>query len=112
MAAITTVEQAHGWHPTLTDRTSPNSTDLEIAWEAAEGYVASRARWPGMDDGAEPPAPLVLAVKLLTARYLQRVNSPEGVVGMDAEGLGAVRVPRVDVDVEALIDPWRRVVFA
>lgn len=112
MAAITTAEQAHSWHPTLNDHTNPTSTDLEIAWEAAEGFVASRVRWPGMGDGASAPAALVLAVKLLTARYLQRGNSPEGIVGMDAEGLGAVRIPRVDVDVESLIDPYRRVVFA
>ena len=48
----------------------------------------------------------------MTARLLQRANSPEGVIGMDPDGFGAVRVPKVDVDVQALMAPYQRVVFA
>ena len=108
MSSITTEEQAVAWYPNL------DADDVRRAWSAAEDYVSQRVTWEGRD--SEPPtdAPgsLVTAVHLMTTRLLQRRKSPEGVIGMDADGLGAVLVPRVDVDVQALIDPYRRAVLA
>ena len=99
--------QADGWFPKLGD-------DARAKWAAAEDYVASRTTWAGADAVPPTPAPagLVEAVRLMTARLLQRANSPEGVIGMDPDGFGAVRVPKVDVDVQALMAPYQRVVFA
>lgn len=82
------------------------------AWNAAEQYVANRCTWPTVDVTGQPVAPpgdLVQAVNLLTARYLDRRNSPNGVVGLG--DLGAVTLPSADVDVKALLGPYRRVVF-
>lgn len=75
------------------------------AYEAAENYVQARVRIP---DGDTPPA-LVEAVALLTARYLARRNTPDGLVGLG--DLGAVRLPTTDGDVRSLIAPYRPVVF-
>lgn len=101
MVDITSYAQAKVWHPKIDD------AQLRVAWKAAEEYVSQRVEW----SGDIPPAALVMAVKLMTARLLQREKSPEGVVGMDPDGLGAVRVPQVDVDVIALIAPYRMVAF-
>ena len=106
--AITTIEDAQAWFPGV------DPGELRDAWAAAEEWVSARVRWPGMTSTppATPPKALVQAVRLQTARLLQRRNSPEGVVGMDADGLGAVRLPREDVDVISLIGPWRPVIFS
>lgn len=71
------------------------------AWLAAESYVGERTAPP---DGYVPDD-LVMAVNLLTARYLARRNSPDGMVGLG--DLGPARVPYSDTDVERLLNPWR-----
>ncbi len=78
--------------------------EVDTAWKAAEQYVADRCRW----SSEEAPASLVEAVKLLTARYLARRKSPDGLIGM---GEFTARVPVIDGDVRALIGPYRRVVL-
>lgn len=87
------------------------SEDLfDAAWAAAERYVSERVTLPeGMPEGGGP-ADLVQAVNLLTARYLARRNSPDGMVGMGE--LGPARVTIADRDVERLIDPWRSIAVA
>lgn len=85
---------------------------FQVAWKAAEGYVSTRCTWLTTDaNGNALPAPdeLVQAVVLLTARYLDRRNSPNGLVGLG--DLGAATLPSQDVDVKALIGPYRSVVF-
>lgn len=90
---------------------------VERAWAAATAYVWNRiVPWYEPDSEGNPPAPvppapgdLVQAVLLLTARYLARRNSPDGFLGMSE--FGVARVPTVDRDVEALIGPYRPVVF-
>lgn len=80
------------------------------AYLAAEAYVLRRCTWPtlGLDGVTVLPAPdsLVQAVQLLTARYLERRNSPSGVLG--SGDFGVVRVSSSDRDVSALIAPYRR----
>ena len=98
---------AEAWHPDVPVERA------RVAWAAAEGYIASRCSWPAYDtDGRALPAPaaLVQAVRLLTARYLARHNSPDGLAAAGGE-LGPVRVAGTDRDVEALIGPYRRVVI-
>lgn len=86
------------------------------AYAAAEAYVSSRCSWPvlGIDNQGAPvalaaPADLVLAVQLLTARFLERRNSPSGVLG--SGDFGVVRVSGADRDVQALMAPYRRLVM-
>lgn len=83
------------------------------AWDAAENYVETRVEYPtGTDEGGNPilpPAALVEAVVLLTARYLQRRNSPDGFIGLGE--LGVARVPVTDRDVDRLMAPHLRVVI-
>lgn len=86
----------------------PNDPVFQIAWKAAEGYVSKRCRWATTDDAGNtlpPPDELVEAVVLLTARFLERRNSPNGLVGFG--DLGAARLPSQDVDVRTLIGPYR-----
>lgn len=83
---------------------------IMAAYQAADSYVDSRTIWEpeSLDpDPDPPPAPddLVLAVNLLTARYLARRNSPDGIVGLG--DLGPANVPVIDRDPERLMDPWR-----
>ena len=54
------------------------------------------------------PVPVAIqqAALLLTLRQYKRYESPLGVAGFDA--MGAVRVGRIDPDVQKLIDPFRR----
>lgn len=104
--SIVTEGQLTSWYP------GEPEADLTVAVAAAEDYIRSRCRWPAvLSDGtrATPPAALVEAVRILTGRYLARRNTPTGVVGMD--DMGAVRLPGSDADVEALIGPWKPVIF-
>lgn len=106
---ISTQEQVLAWlgNPKLDE-------DLVVdCWQAAEAYVDARVMWEPVDvitddDGNEievAPADLVQAVNILTARYLARRNTPDGMVGLGE--LGAVQVPYTDADVERLLNPWR-----
>lgn len=98
---------------------APSATDpiLKPLWEAAEAYVWDRiSPWYEPDSEGNPPDPvppapatLGQAVRLLTARYYARRNSPDGFLGMGE--FGPARVSTVDRDVEALIGPYRPVVF-
>lgn len=106
---ITTIEQVTRWlgNPAL----DPDLVD--DAWFAAEAYVGNRTEWPDTDEDGNPiPAPddLVQAVDLLTARYLQRRHSPDGMLGLGE--LGAIQVAFSDVDVEKLLNPWRIIAIA
>lgn len=103
---ITTVDQVASAVNFKGDPTTDVS--FQAAWKAAEGYVSKRCRWTTVDDQGQPlPAPdeLVEAVILLTSRFLQRKNSPNGLVGFG--DLGVVALPSQDVDVKALIAPYR-----
>lgn len=71
----------------------------------AVSYIEHRCRVP---DG-EYPADLQQAVRLLIARHLARRNSPDGTLGMSEFGVG--RIATVDRDIEAMLAPYRRVVF-
>lgn len=108
--AVTSVDDVAAW---LNKTVSGTITD---AYESAEAYVKVRCTWatpdPDDPDWEWPAAPddLAQAVRLLTARYLQRRNSPDGTVGMG--DLGIVRVPGIDRDIERCMAPWRRVVMA
>ncbi|SDK30307.1 hypothetical protein SAMN04488074_105108 [Lentzea albidocapillata subsp. violacea] len=66
--------------------------------------VSTRWGWPSI------PAEVVQASRILTARRFRRKDSPEGVAASDA--WGPVRVTRVDPDVEALLQPLRRLALA
>lgn len=109
---ITTLVVAKEW--IRTNSAGPLSDDnIAAAYNAAEAFVAARCRWPATrSDGTAIPAPpdLVLAVCLLTARYLVRRNTATGIVGIDE--LGGMQVPGIDPDVLRLMNPWRKVVFA
>jgi hypothetical protein len=101
---ITSVEAVTTW---VGDPTIPDDV-ITAAWEGAESYIGERTDYPTEDpDGLplDPPDDLVQAVNLLTARYLARRNSPDGIVGMG--DLGPANVPVIDRDVERLMDPWR-----
>ena len=95
---IVTSEVARGWF------SQEDQAEVSIGHQAAESYIAERCRVP-----VPPPGDLVQAVRLLTARYLARRNSADGTLGMSEFGVG--RIATVDRDVEALIGPYRRVVF-
>lgn len=56
------------------------------------------------------PVAVEQAALLLTLRQYRRYESPLGVAGFDA--MGAVRVGRIDPDVQKLIDPFRRLRMA
>lgn len=95
---ITSLDAVKAWigNPNLPDEL------VAEAWLAAERYVDERTDW---DKTLTPPDDLVLAVDLLTARYLARRNSPDGMVGLG--DLGPAQVMYTDADVERLLNPWR-----
>lgn len=91
---------------------STSLPEIVVAHQAAEAYIADRCVIPELvtdENGPVPPAALVQAVRLLTARYLARRNSPDGTLGMSEFGVG--RIATIDRDVQQLIAPYRRVVF-
>lgn len=107
--AVTTKETVAG----VLGIQNADAAPFTTGYLAAESAVASGCRWPTQDaSGAEVPAPdaLVQAVVLRTARYLARLDSPSGVIGVGE--YGPVRIASVDRDIEELEAPWRRVVFA
>ena len=83
---------------------------LENALVAANDWVQSRVR-PRPADEEKAPGGLRRAVELMTNRYLARESSPDGFVGMQETGSPAY-IGRVERDAEALIAPYRPVVFA
>lgn len=106
---ITKPDQVRTW---VDYKGAVEDTVFQNAWKAAEKYVANRCTWPTVDDDGQEldaPADLVEAVNLLTGRFLTRRNSPNGLVGLG--DLGVATLPSADVDVKALIAPYRRVVF-
>lgn len=56
------------------------------------------------------PAAIKQATILLAMRQFKRYDSPLGVMGFG--DLGAVRVGRIDPDVEALIMPFKKIEMA
>lgn len=102
---ITTLEDVLAWLGPGHDQAV-----VEQAYEAAEGWVGKRVRWEIIPVDPPTPAPddLVQAVRFVTARYLARRNSPDGMIGMG--DLGVARVPVTDADIRSLINPYRRVV--
>lgn len=110
---ITTRTVVEEWIRTNTGAGPLSADNIDTAYQAAEQFVAARCRWPATrSDGTALPAPpdLVLAVCLLTARYLVRRNTVTGIVGIDE--LGGMQMPGIDPDVLRLMNPWRRVVIA
>lgn len=99
-----TITQADQVAKSVNWKGDPADTAFVTAWKAAEGYVSRRCRWT-LDADGNPPAELAEAVTLLTARYLERRNSPNGLIGFG--DLGAARLPSQDVDVRTLIGPYR-----
>ena len=64
--------------------------------------VIGKFGWPAV------PAQVVTATSILAARYLKRLReAPLGIAGFGMDGT-AVRVPKVDPDVMALLDGLRR----
>ncbi len=80
-------------------------SELAPRRDAAEAYIRSRCRF----DALEVPGAIVEAVRLLINRHLARRNSPDGTLGMSEFGVG--RIATVDRDIEALLAPYRPVVF-
>jgi Phage gp6-like head-tail connector protein len=81
-----------------------NDASLSRALEAASDWVESRV-YP---ESVRAPE-VRQAVLLLASRLYKRRNSPDGVAGWD-DG-GAVRILRVDPDVERLITHHMRVSY-
>lgn len=104
---LATLEQVTQWLTSNGVGPGPSEV-LEQAWAAADSWVSQRV--VEFETGEQIPDDLVLAVCLMTARYLARRNSPDGFVGMGE--FGPARISRVDQDVASLIGPWRRAVLA
>lgn len=83
-------EAVSGWPITILYSGAP--------WPEPTVSITARFGWP------EVPDQIVLATKILAARLYRRKDSPEGIVG--SEAWGAIRVTRVDPDVQALISPY------
>ena len=103
---ITTVEHVKEWLRTNGAGSLPADEQAIVqAHAAAEGFIAARCRWAT----PAPPTELVLAVCILTARYLARRHTVTGLQGFDDVGVGVL--PGSDPDVVRLMAPYRRVVF-
>lgn len=66
--------------------------------------ITAKWGWPAVPDAIRE------ATVLLAARHFKRADSPLGVAGFGE--LGAIMVRRTDPDIEALVDPYRRIVVA
>jgi len=86
-----------------------SATELGMQRDAAEAYIRNRCVLPEIAPGEDFPGDIVGAVRLLVARYLARRNSPDGTLGMSEFGAG--RIATVDRDIQAMIAPYRPVVF-
>jgi hypothetical protein len=56
------------------------------------------------------PKPIKLATVLLAMRLYKRMDSPLGVAGVGE--LGVIRVSRIDPDIDAMIQPFKKVRMA
>jgi hypothetical protein len=56
------------------------------------------------------PVDVRMACVILAQRLFKRFDSPLGVVGMG--DLGAIRVSRIDSDIQALLAPYQKVSIA
>lgn len=97
---LVTDDQLREWFP------NEPLSELTPRREAAEAYVRSRCR---IDADTSPPGDIVEAIRLLINRYLARRNTADGTYGMSEFGVG--RIATVDRDIQALIAPYRPVVF-
>lgn len=96
---------SNSWTATTTYATGPDNALTQLrpvtslrsqsGWGTESVRVTGRWGWPAV------PAEIGLAAQLLAARLYRRKDSPQGVIG--SADWGAVRVSRVDPDVEALI---------
>ncbi len=98
---LLTDEQTATWFP------NSKLEDRERCLNAADRHVWNKVTLTGTD-AVTTPHDVVEAVHLLTSRYLARINSPEGVSGMDEM---ALQITPMDRDVLSLIAPYRAVVF-
>lgn len=81
------------------DRGRPITGLLAPAWLARTVRVTAVWGWPDVPDD------IAQAALLQAARLYRRKDSPEGVAGSAEWGL--IRVPYLDPDVRALVDPYR-----
>jgi hypothetical protein len=73
------------------------------------GSLGNRVRITGIWGWPDVPEPVHQACLLQASRVMKRRNSPEGITGFGNE-FGHIRVSnRLDVDVQLLLDPYRRV---
>lgn len=80
-------------------------------------YVTSSLRFPAYTNGIQVtgefgwgtvPSPVKVVTKILATRLLRRQrDAPFGVYGMGVDG-SAMRIPRIDPDLEFLLDPYVR----
>jgi hypothetical protein len=102
------------WSPVTEYETGPDNaltrgmpvTELALFgyWAGPRVRVTARWGWPDVPDEINT------ATLLLANRFYMRKDSPEGVAGTTE--WGAIRMSRVDPDVEALIGPYRLPKFA
>lgn len=82
------------------DKGRPITGILRAFWSTfAQVRVTAVWGWPGV------PEPVVQATLIQAARLYRRKDSPEGVAGSAEWGL--IRVPSLDPDVRALVEPFR-----
>lgn len=109
-APIIDATELRAWSSvTAADGATAEAIDEVVA--ATNAAIASRVRDDTYDtDAASWPAAVHTAALVQGARWLKRRGSPEGVAGFG--DLGIVRVGALDPDVEQLLSPWLRLVFA
>lgn len=107
MSVTVTPAEVAAWANIENIDDSARSALMQNVIDAAVGIIdAISLEWPD-DPATEHPgrtAATELAVKMQSARWWARRDSPQGVAGFGVDY--AVRVSRVDPDVEALIRPW------
>lgn len=108
-AMVVEVGSGSSWTPITDYETLPDSAeDVPVTGLLFHGGVWGTPRtrvritapwgWPAV------PTDIELAARLQAGRYYRRKDSPEGVAGSAEWGL--VRVPRLDPDVLALLQPY------
>lgn len=79
-------------------------------WPLTTPVVEATVQIQGVFGFSSVPTAIKQATVILASRIFKRNDSPLGVAGFG--DLGAIRVSRVDADVEALIQPYKKVRFA